>query len=75
MFPWRRKRKPALAFLPCQGHRNLVSYSPWDCKDWDTTKQLTSSEFYSSTRQLENNEMNRGKVEEEEVKRKVIRER
>ena len=38
-------------------------------QDLDTTKQLTSSEFYSSTRQLENNETNRGKVEEE-VKQK-----
>ena len=32
--PWRRKWQPPPVFLPgkSNGHRSLVSYSPWDCK-------------------------------------------
>ena len=32
--PWRRKWQPTPVFLPgkSNGHRSLVSYSPWDCK-------------------------------------------
>ena len=37
--PWRRKWQPISVFLPGKSHgqRNLVGYSPWDCKirhDW-----------------------------------------
>ena len=34
---WRRKWQPTLVFLPGKSHgqRNLVSYSPWGCKESD----------------------------------------
>ena len=37
--PWKRKWQPTSVFLPgeSQGHRNLVGYSPWTAKRWDTT--------------------------------------
>ena len=37
--PWRRKWQPTPVFLPgkSNGQRNLVGYSPWDCKESDTT--------------------------------------
>jgi len=41
--PWRREWLPTLVFLPGEfhGQRNLVGYSPWDCKESDTTEQIT----------------------------------
>ena len=38
--PWRRKWQPTLVFLPGKscGQRSLMSYSPWGCKESDTTK-------------------------------------
>ena len=38
--PWRRKWQPVLVFLPGESHgqRNLVDYSPWGCKELDTTE-------------------------------------
>ena len=41
--PWRRKWLPTPVFLPGEfhGQRNLVGYSPWGCKELDTTEQLT----------------------------------
>ena len=40
--PWRRKRQPAPGFLPRESHgqRSLVDYSPWACKESDTTQGL-----------------------------------
>ena len=40
--PWRRKWQPTLVLLPGKSHgwRILVGYSPWICKEWDTTEQL-----------------------------------
>ena len=40
--PWRRKWQPTPVFLPGKSHgqRSLVGYSPWGCKESDTTKQL-----------------------------------
>ena len=37
--PWRRKWQPTPAFLPEKSHgqRSLVGYSPWGCKESDTT--------------------------------------
>ena len=37
--------QPTLAFLPGKSHgeRSLVGYSPWGCKELDTTEQLTLS--------------------------------
>ena len=41
--PWRRKWQPTPIFLPGESHgqRSLVSYSQWDCKESDTTKELS----------------------------------
>ena len=38
-FPWRRKWLPVSVFLPGKsiGQRSLVGYSPWGCKESDTT--------------------------------------
>ena len=42
--PWRRKWQPTPVFLPGKfhGQRSLVDYSPWSCKESDTTKQLST---------------------------------
>ena len=41
-FPWRRKWQPTPGFLPGESHgqRSLWGYSPWGCKESDTTKGL-----------------------------------
>ena len=41
--PWRRKWRPTQVFLPGKfhGQRRLVGYSPWSCKELDTTERLT----------------------------------
>ena len=38
--PWRRKRQHIPVFLPGKfhGQRSLAGYSPWDCKELDTTE-------------------------------------
>ena len=40
--PWRREGQHTPVFLPgeFQGQRSLVGYSPWGCKESDTTEQL-----------------------------------
>ena len=40
--PWRRKWQPIPELLPGESHgpRSLVGYSPWGCKESDTTEQL-----------------------------------
>ena len=40
--PWRRKWHPIPVFLPGKSHgwRSLVGYSPWGCKESDTTERL-----------------------------------
>ena len=45
---WRRKWQPTSVFSPGElhGQRSLVDYSPWGCKELDTTEQLTLSLFY-----------------------------
>ena len=42
--PWSRKWQPIPVLLPWKSHgwRSLVSYSSWDCKEWDTTEQFHS---------------------------------
>ena len=42
---WRREWLPTPVFLPgeFQGQRSLVGYSPWGCKESDTTEWLTLS--------------------------------
>ena len=41
-FPWRRKWQPTPVFLPGESHggRSLAGYSPWGCKESDTTERL-----------------------------------
>ena len=41
-WPWRRRWHPTPALLPGKSHgqRSLVDYSPWGCKELDTTEQL-----------------------------------
>ena len=43
--PSRRAWQPTPVFLPGESHgqRGLVGYSPWGCKESDTTEQLTLS--------------------------------
>ena len=40
--PWRREWLPTPVFLPGEfhGERSLVGYSPWGCKESDTTQHL-----------------------------------
>ena len=47
---WRRKWKPTPVFLPGESHgqRSLVGYSPWGCKELDTT-ELLSAYTYTHT--------------------------
>jgi len=41
--PWRRTWQSTPVFLPGESHgqRSLGGCSPWGCKEWDTTEQLT----------------------------------
>ena len=43
--PWRREWLLTLILLPREfhGQRSLAGYSPWSCKELDTTEQLTLS--------------------------------
>ena len=43
MIPWRRKWQPTPVFLPGKPHgqRSLAAYSPWGCKELDTTEWLS----------------------------------
>ena len=38
--PWRKAWQPTLVFLPGESHgqRSLAGYSPWACKELDTTE-------------------------------------
>ena len=40
--PWRRKWQPTPVFLPGKSHgqRSIMGYSPWGCKESDTTEWL-----------------------------------
>ena len=50
--PWRRKWQPTPLFLPGEfhGQRSLASYSPWGCKESDTTEQLNALTSFTSLR-------------------------
>ena len=43
--PWRREWQPTPVLLPGEsyGQRSLAGYSPWGCKQSDTTERLTLS--------------------------------
>ena len=45
--PWRRKCQLTPVFLPgkSNGWRSLAGYSPWGCKELDTTERLTLYTF------------------------------
>ena len=45
---WRRKWQPTPVFLPGKSHgwRSLVGYSPWGCKESDTTERRHFALFY-----------------------------
>ena len=49
-FPWRREWQPTPAFLPGElhGQRSLTGYSPWGCKESDTTEGLTHTHICNS---------------------------
>ena len=44
--PWSRKCQPTPVFLPekFHGQRRLVSYSPWGCRESDTTEREHETE-------------------------------
>ena len=48
---WRRKWRPTPVFLPgeSRGQRNLVGYSPWDCKESDTTSNSVRQHPYKES--------------------------
>ena len=50
-YPWRRVWQPTPVFLPGEfhGERSLVSYSPWDRRESDTTEQLTHTHTHTHT--------------------------
>ena len=50
--PWSRKWQPTLVFLPgkFQEQRTLVGYSPWGCKESDTTGWVTAQAHVNLTK-------------------------
>ena len=44
-FSWRRKWQPTPVSLPGESHgqRSLAGYSPWGCKESDTTERLSTA--------------------------------
>ena len=44
---WSRKWPLTPVFLSGESHRqrSLLGYSPWGCKEWDTTEQLALSHY------------------------------
>ena len=47
--PWKSEWLPMPVFLPGEfhGQRSLAGYSPWGCKELDTTEQLTLSYMFN----------------------------
>ena len=47
--PWRRPWQPTPVFLPGESHeqRSLAGYSPWSCKESDTTERLSTRTHYT----------------------------
>ena len=45
---FRRTWQPTPVFLPGKSHgqRSLVGYSPWGCKESDTTEQLSTNAMF-----------------------------
>ena len=55
--PWQSRWQPTPVFLPGEyhGQRNLAGYSPWGCKELDTTERLTLSQTERLTLSQYNN--------------------
>ena len=49
--PLEKGMQPTLVFLPREfhGQRTPVDYSPWDCKQLDTTERLTQHNIHTHT--------------------------
>ena len=49
--PWRREWQPIPVFLPGEFHeeRSVAGYSPWGCKESDTTERLTHTHRHSGS--------------------------
>ena len=47
--PWKRAWQPTSVFLPgeCHGQRSLAGYSPWGCKESDTTEATEHACIYT----------------------------
>ena len=60
--PWRRAWQPTPVFLPGESHgqRSLVGYSPWGCKESDTTEQPSTYTHMQEKTQCCKREMGRG---------------
>ena len=54
--PWRRAWQPTPVFLPGESHglRSLAGYSPWCCKEWDMTEQLSTTQHRYSKHKKKN---------------------
>ena len=52
--PWRREWLPTLVFLPREsyGQRSLEVYSPWGCKELDTTEQPTHTHTHTQDTEM-----------------------
>ena len=48
-YPWRRTRQPSPVFLPGKfvGQGSLAGFSPWSCKELDTTEGLSRLPRYT----------------------------
>ena len=44
-YTWKRALKPTPVFFPGDPHgqKSLAGYSPWGCKELDTTEQLSTA--------------------------------
>ena len=66
-FPGRREWQPTTVFLPeeVHGQRSLEGYSPWSCKELDTSEQLTPHYISTSRSHLDTALGNLRNVEED----------
>ena len=48
--PWRMEWQPTSVFLPGEfhGQKSQAGYSPWGCKELDTTGRLTDTHRYKN---------------------------
>ena len=75
--PWRRKWLPTAISLPGKSHgqRSLTGYSPWGCKELETTERLTTQHVTCEIMRVESS-INTGlKIQTYILKKKRIQER